>query len=388
MNQNHRRPPTARRLPVVERGKTQMDRVQTGALIIIAFAVVLFLLVQARFLLVSLATAIVLFSLTSDAINFIARQRIGPLRIPNLLASLTALALISAGMLVLTSIILSQINTVLTTTLTYAENLPRAVAAMVAWMGEDVEQSVFNSVSSVDVGSYLRTAAGQAGNLMSATVLIILFVGFLFAERIWFNTKLLNFVGDEERAKRVGRTIETIIHRVNYYLLVKSGVSAATGVMVYVVAGFFQLELAAALGILTFVLNYIPNIGSIVATVLVALVTFVQLGEPGPTAAIFVTVGLIQFLAGSVIDPMLMGRALRLSSFGIIINLAFWGAVWGVPGMFLSVPIMVAMMIICSQVPELRPIAILLSREGLPEQDTDEGQQVEAHSAESEDNAA
>ena len=164
--------------------------------------------------------------------------------------------------------------------------------------------------------------------------------------------------------------------------------SLLTDVMVYVVAGFFQLELAAALGILTFVLNYIPNIGSIVATVLVALVTFVQLGEPGPTAAIFVTVGLIQFLAGSVIDPMLMGRALRLSSFGIIINLAFWGAVWGVPGMFLSVPIMVAMMIICSQVPELRPIAILLSREGLPEQDTDEGQQVEAHSAGSEDNAA
>lgn len=388
MNQSHRRPPTARRLPVLERGKTQMDRVQTGALIIIAFAVVLFLLVQARFLLVSLATAIVLFSLTSDAINFIARQRIGPLRIPNLLASLTALALISAGMLVLTSIILSQINTVLTTTLTYAENLPRAVAAMVAWMGEDVEQSVFNSVSSVDVGSYLRTAAGQAGNLMSATVLIILFVGFLFAERIWFNTKLLNFIGDEERAKRVGRTIGTIIHRVNYYLLVKSGVSAATGVMVYVVAGFFQLELAAALGILTFVLNYIPNIGSIVATVLVALVTFVQLGEPGPTAAIFVTVGLIQFLAGSVIDPMLMGRALRLSSFGIIINLAFWGAVWGVPGMFLSVPIMVAMMIICSQVPELRPIAILLSREGLPEQDTDEAPQAEPPATESENSAA
>jgi predicted PurR-regulated permease PerM len=98
-------------------------------------------------------------------------------------------------------------------------------------------------------------------------------------------------------------------------------------------------------------------------------VTFVQIGEPGPTAAIFVTVGIIQFVNGSVIDPMLMGRALRLSSFGIIINLAFWGAVWGVPGMFLSVPIMVAMMIICSQVPELRPIAILLSREGLPEQD-------------------
>lgn len=348
---------------------SQMERVQTGALIIIALAVVLFLLVQARFLLISLATAIVLFSLTSDAINFIARQRIGPFRIPNTLATVTALLLISAGMLTLTSIILSQINTVLTTTLNYAASLPRAVAAMFAWLGEDVETSVFNTVSSINVGSYLSTAAGGAGNLMSATVLVILFVGFLFAERIWFSTKLVALAGNEEQAERVSRIIATIIHRVNYYLLVKTGVSAITGVMVWGVATFFQLDLAVALGILTFVLNYIPNIGSIVATILVALVAFVEIGEPGPTAAIFATVTVIQFINGSVIDPMLMGRALRLSSFGIIINLAFWGAVWGVPGMFLSVPIMVAMMIIFSQIPELRSLAILLSREGLPEQE-------------------
>ena len=64
---------------------------------------------------------------------------------------------------------------------------------------------------------------------------------------------------------------------------------------------------------------------------------------------------------------MLMGRALRVSSFGIIISLAFWGAVWGIPGMFLAVPIMVGAMIVFSHVPGLRPIAVLLSREGLPE---------------------
>ncbi|MDT8329261.1 MAG: AI-2E family transporter, partial [Roseovarius sp.] len=82
---------------------------------------------------------------------------------------------------------------------------------------------------------------------------------------------------------------------------------------------------------------------------------------------IFALVGGIQFMNGNVIDPMLMGRALRLSSFGIIISLAFWAAVWGIPGMFLSVPIMVALMIVCSHVPGLRRVAILLSREGLPE---------------------
>jgi len=336
-------------------------RLQTAALVIIAFAVVLFLLVQARFLLISLATAIVLFALTSDAINFIARQRVGPFRVPNWLASIVALVMISTALLTLTSIILTQVNTVLSTTLTYTDRAP------------EVEQAVFNSVRTVEVSGYLRSLAGQAGNLMQATVLVILFVGFLFAERIWFTTKLTNFFGDPEQAERVSRIMGSIIHRVNYYLLVKSLVSAVTGLMVWAVAYLFGLDLAVAMGIITFILNFIPNVGSIVATVLLALVAYVQFADPTMTLAIFLIAGTIQFVNGNIIDPMLMGRALRLSSFGIIISLAFWAAVWGIPGMFLSVPIMVGLMIVCSHVPELRPIAILLSREGLPEEDDDIG---------------
>ena len=342
-------------------------RLQTGALIIIAFAVVLFLLVQARFILISLATAIILFSLTSDVINFIARQRIGPLRIPNAIASIAAMVLIATALLILTSVLLAQINTVLVTTLAYTERAPSAIASMFAWLGEDSQAAIFNAVRSVDASSYLRSAAGQASGITQATVLIILFVGFLFAERIWFDTKLESLIGDKAQALRVRKIIQSIIHRVNYYLLVKTVISGITGAMVYALALAFQLELATALGIITFVLNFIPNIGSIIATGLIALVAHVQFGEPYTTLVIFAIATCIQFLNGNVIDPMLMGRALRLSSFGIILSLAFWGAVWGVPGMFLSVPIMVILLVVCSHVPQLRPFAILLSREGFPE---------------------
>lgn len=357
--------------PEIQDNRFDLARVQTAALVIIAFAVVLFLLVQARFLLISLAVAIIVFALTSDVINFIARQRVGPFRIPNWLASVAALVLITTGLLLLTSILLAQINTVLVTTLSYAERAPSAVASLFGWLGADSELAILNALQSIELSSPLRTAAGQAGNLMQATVLVILFVGFLFAERLWFGTKLHNFIGDRQQADRVGKIIASIIHRVNYYLLVKTIISAITGVMVYVLAKLFGLELATALGVITFVLNFIPNVGSIVATGLVALVAHVQLGDATTTGLIFVIAGVIQFTNGNIIDPMLMGRALRLSSFGIIISLAFWGAVWGIPGMFLSVPIMVMMMVVCSHVPPLRPIAILLSREGLPETEQD-----------------
>lgn len=363
--------PPLRALPPRSRhGLSDPARIQSTALIIIAFAVVLFLLVQARFMLISLVTAIVLFSLTADAIDFIARQRIGPLRIPSWLASIVAVLSISTALILLTSLVLAQVNTVLITTLSYSERVPSAVAALFGWLGDDAQLAVLNSMSSFNIAGYLRSLAGQAGSLMQATVLVILFVGFLFAERVWFSTKLLNLVGDPAQADRVGLIVASIIRRVNRYLLVKTVVSLVTGAMVWATAQAFGLDLAVALGILTFILNYIPNIGSIVATGLVALVAYVQLSDPTPTLAIFLLVGTIQFVNGNVVDPMLMGRALRLSSFGIIISLAFWGAVWGIPGMFLSVPIMVALMIICSEVPALRPVAILLSREGLPEPET------------------
>lgn len=344
-----------------------MQRIQTGALVIIAFAVVLFLLVQARFMLISLATAIILFSLTSDVISFIARQRIGPMRIPNLVASIAAMFLIAAALLTLTSILLSQVNTVLVTTLSYAERAPSAIASLFSFMGPNAEEAIVSSLGSVNFASYLRTAAGQAGNMTQGTVLVILFVGFLFGERLWFGTKLQNFVGDSAQADRVERIIRSIIRRVNYYLLVKTVISAITGAMVFVLATLFGLELATALGVITFVLNFIPNVGSIVATAMIALVAHVQAADPTMTVVIFLCAGVIQFINGNVIDPLMMGRALRLSAFGIILSLAFWGAVWGIPGMFLSVPIMVMLLVVCSHVPALRPIAILLSREGLPE---------------------
>ncbi len=348
---------------------TEKFRLQTWLMGIIAFAVVLFLLVQAKFILIALAIAIILFSLTSDAINSISRLQIGQFRIANWLASIVAVMLIASGLLTLAGLVISQLNTVLTTTLSYTDDAQRAIAQMFSWMGEDVEQSVLQTVRSIQVSGYLRSAAGQAGTILSQVVLIILFVGFLFAERVWFGTKLENLIDDKAQAQRVSAIIGSIIRRVNRYLLVKTLISTATGLAIFLLLSVFDIQFAVAMGLLTFVLNFIPSVGSIVATLVVTLVAYIQVPEPQTAVLIFVLAGMTQFLLGNVIDPMLMGKTLRLSSFGIIISLAFWGAVWGVPGMFLAVPFMVAVMIVCSHIPAARPVAVLLSREGLPEEE-------------------
>jgi predicted PurR-regulated permease PerM len=361
------RPAPAGRLTVGER-----NRLQTWFLGILAFATVMVMLVQARFILVSLVFAIILFSLTTDAINSIARLKIGTWRITNWLASVVAFALIAGGLITLTSFIVGQVNTVVTQTIAFSDQAIAAIGRMAASLGPDAEAAVVASIRSVDLSGWLRTAAGQAGNLVSGAVLVILFVGFLFGERLFFGTKLEHLMGDAAKAARISRIIRSIIRRINHYLIVKTLVSVVTALAVWLVMVGFGLEFAGAMAILTFVFNYIPSVGSILATIIVALVAYLQVPEPSFGVLILVIVGMIQFILGSVIDPMLMGRALRVSAFGIIISLAFWGFVWGVPGAFLAVPILVTTMIVCSHIPAARPVAILISREGLPEFDDDE----------------
>nr|WP_323040999.1 AI-2E family transporter [Gemmobacter sp.] len=360
-------PPTGPQPP-----KDDFRRLEVWLLGIIAFAVILFLLVQAKFLLISLAIAIMLFSLTSDAIGYFQRLRFGDARFSVWVASLLAVMLIALVLISLSALLLSQANTVVFTVMQYAEPAQKAVATLFSWMGADVEQAVLNWLKGVQIGPWLATLAGQAGNIASGAVLVTLFVGFLFLERLWFRPKLVSLMGDAHSAERVERIISSIVHRVNRYLVVKTIVSLVTGALVWLVMVAFGLELAVAMAILTFVLNFIPNVGSIVATIAVGLVAYIQTGTPVTGIAVLALVTAIQFVVGQILDPLFLGKTLQLSSFGIIASLAFWAAVWGVPGMFLAVPIMVSVMIVCSHIPRLRPVAVLLSREGLPEADVDQ----------------
>ncbi|MEZ5750718.1 MAG: hypothetical protein R3D60_01705 [Paracoccaceae bacterium] len=180
-------------------------RLQTWFLGIIAFAMVLFLLVQARFILISLVIAIILFSLTTDAINAFARVRFGSWRITAWLASVGAFTFIATLLLTLSALIISQVNTVVTTTLAYTDQAIAAVARLAARFSPEAEATVEASIRSIEVSGYVSTLAGQASNVLSATTLVILFVGFLFAERFWFHAKLTNLMDDRAQAQRVER---------------------------------------------------------------------------------------------------------------------------------------------------------------------------------------
>lgn len=343
--------------------RSQFERWGIG---MIVSALVLLLLIQAKFFLIPLAIAFLLFSLTSAAIDRIAQVRLGSVGLPYWLASVIAVTLITVVSLALFGIASAEINSILATVPAYVERAEEAVARLFAFLGDDVAQAVRGAFQDIDVSAWLRAAVDSAGNLLTTTVLVILYVGFLFTERPWFGTKLARLFPQPERARHVGEVGASIRRSVHHYLLIKSGVSALTGIVVYAILRLFGLDFAEALAILTFLLNFIPNIGSIIATALPVLVALVQFDSLPQVVALLMVVGVAQFGLGNIVDPMLMGRTLQMSSFAIVISLTLWSALWGVVGMFLAVPIMVMVMIVCAHIPALRPLAILLSRDGDP----------------------
>ena len=339
------------------------ERLQTGFLGIIAFALLLFLLVQARFMLICLAIAIIIFSLTSDAISAIARRGV-----PNWLATTLALIGIGIGLLWASATVVSQINQVVTISISYAEQMQAALPALLEWLGPEAQQTVDTAIRNFNLTGWMRTAAGGASNLLSGAVLIFLFVGFMFAERAWFPLKIESLMnGNTTAAEQVQQINASIMRRVNRYLVVKTAVSAATAACVWGIFTTADVPLAGPVAVMTFILNFIPSVGSIIATLIAVVLTYVLTTDLTTTIIVAVGCTAVQFIIGNILDPWLLGQTLRLSSFGIILSLAFWGAIWGIPGMFLAVPIMVAVMIVCAHIPWLRPVAVMLSREGHPD---------------------
>lgn len=331
---------------------------------IIVAALVLVLLVTAKFFLIPMAVAVLLFSLIGSAIDGLVRLRLGRFAIPHWLATLVVISAVGLVLMQLFGFAYIQVETVRGTLPSYIERGQQALSRLFSLVGEDVAHGVIDGIRNIDLNAYLRIAAGSAGNMLTVTVMLGIYVGFMFTERGYFDAKLSRLFPQEEQAAHIRQILSSIRRSVHHYLLVKTAISALTGAVVYGVLLLFGLDFAALTALLSFLLNFIPTLGSIIATGLPVLIALAQFDSPWPILGVLVAVGGVQFLMGNILDPMLTGRALQMSSLAIILSLTLWSAIWGVVGMFLAVPIMAMIMIVCAHVPALRPIAILLSRDG------------------------
>ena len=222
-------------------------------------------------------------------------------------------------------------------------------------------RSMFEKVNiSKLISGLVSTLSGIAGN----TFLIGIYVVFIFFEQAVFDRKIRALFPQEDRYKQFGSVIESINEAIRAYFSVKLTVSLITAVASYLLMAMIGLDFAIFWAFLIFLLNFIPNIGSLIATVFPAVIALLQYDTFAPFLIILLGVGSIQLIVGNFIEPRMMGSSLNISSLVVILALSLWGALWGIAGMILCVPITVILMIIFAQFPATRPIAILLSEKG------------------------
>ncbi|MTI19089.1 AI-2E family transporter [Rhodobacteraceae bacterium RKSG542] len=219
-------------------------------------------------------------------------------------------------------------------------------------------------IPNFSISHAISTGAGLLTTVAGSSSLIIVYVLFLIFEANIIDKKLAALFADSNNAKLAFAIRDEVSRRMLRYVGIKTGVSIATGLCTYALLVTVGLPYAALFAFITFMLNYIPTIGSMIAVIFPSLFSLVYFDTLAPF--FIVTFGLvaIQFTIGSIIDPRLMGTSLNISPLVIMLSLSFWGSLWGVIGMVLCVPLMVLVIMICAQFPKSRPIAILLSGNG------------------------
>jgi AI-2 transport protein TqsA len=345
-------------------GSRHEEGLRNAGLAIIAVGVVLAGLVYGRTFLLPLAISILVWNLLEAMIERFARVRVGSFQVPRWLAAILGIAVVLLGFYLVVSIILGQVDAVTAAWPRYAGRLQSIAGDLTRWLGAEQSAKLRQALAEIDVTGRVFGAFASAQSFVVTLLLVIAYVGFLFVESGYMAQKIVAMFPDQRRAEEARSVLAVVSESVRRYISVKTGVSAMTGVLCYVVLRWLGIDFAATWALLIFFLNFIPNIGSIIGVALPALVALVQFDTLGPFVILITSLTAINLAIGSVLEPMLMGHSLNLSPFAILLSLAFWGTIWGIVGMFLSVPIMVLVMIVCAHVPGWRWVAVLLSKDG------------------------
>lgn len=327
---------------------------------------VFYLLVVGESLLLPLVIAIALWYLINTLARGFSRIELAKFKFPMpvcLAASLlTFLLLIWA----LVNFLSASADDVLDVAPVYQENLTRRLESVpFIDFAAFEERSLSELITDwIDIPAYARSVASSFAGILANGGLILIYLGFLFLEQGHFSNKISALVSNPEREDEAHRIITRIRDDIQKYISIKMFTSSLTGILSFTFLFTVGVDFAAVWGLLIFLLNFIPTVGSIVATIFPALIALAQ--SDGYTLFVIVLLGIgaLQICIGNILEPRLMGSSFNLSPVVILLNLALWNAIWGIPGMFLCVPFLIIVAIILSHFPQTRPVAIMLSSDG------------------------
>ena len=211
---------------------------------------------------------------------------------------------------------------------------------------------------------FARGAVGRVAQFVSMTFLVFLIMAFMLSEAMVFPAKFRHISGPTARNED---RLQKVVTEVQTYLGIKTVVSLATGLLLGSWAWVAGLDFPILLGLVAFLLNYVPTVGSILAALPALFLSLILVGTVGHAVLVALGYVVVNTVFGNILEPTLMGRRLGLSTLVVILSLLFWGWAWGPLGALLSVPLTVVVKIWLENTKDLRWVAVLLDKTPPPD---------------------
>lgn len=340
-------------------------RLQKAAAWIVVLAGIVFCLSYFSTMLQPVAVAIMIWYGVYELRRLIQKAKLKGRAAPTAFANLLAFVVIFLIGWGFFEIMTINLEMIIEKSPVYADNFKGMLRQLQSFQQfNDVQERALDRLQKIDVQPLLTGLLNSLTNIAGNVFVIIIYVTFMLVEEKFFYKKLHAFSRDESQQKNLDRILDQIVKSIRQYMAVKTQMSVLTGLLSYFILLAFDVDFAVLWAFLIFVLNYIPYVGSFIATLLPALFAMFQYQSGWMLLWVFLAIQVVQFGVGNVLEPKIMGRQLNLSPLGVMLALTFWGAIWGVLGMFLSVPITSVMLISFSRFESTRFIAVWLSETG------------------------
>lgn len=248
----------------------------------------------------------------------------------------------------------------------YAPRLSNLIERAAGMAGLEAPPSINQLFVRLNPGQYISGVLGGLQSFTSNAVFVLIYLGFLLASQVGFKKKVVRlFPGGSERSEAAA-VFGRIREGVQRYLWIQTVTGALIAILSWGVMMAVGLDNAGFWAFIIFVAGYIPIIGGAIGCFVPPIFALVQFDVLWPAVVLLVTLNVINFIVANVILPRMQGESLNLDPVVVLLSLAFWGAIWGVAGMFLSTPLTVMAMVILAQFRGTLWIAILLSGDGDP----------------------
>ena len=289
-------------------------------------------------------------------------------RVPMAVALVVVVALIAGLLFGVSMIITASVESFIATLPRYQSRLDGLITslagtaeALITQLGYRTDDlRITDALSASSITSVVSASLGTILGLVSDAFMVLLFMIFILAGSGQLSRKIEGAFQDEH-ARSMASIIAKIDQKVRQYLVTKTLVSVGTGGLSALILWIIGVDFPLLWGFITFLFNYIPNFGSLLATLFPVILALVQFDTPTPALVALVLLVVMQNLMGNILEPRLMAFSLNLSPVLVLVSLIFWGWLWGVVGMILAVPIMSMIKIVFEHIDALKPVAALMS---------------------------